>query len=45
MFASWEGFTTQLTQMFKDLEATTTIERKLQNLTQRTLAIEYIIQF
>ena len=29
IFASWNGFTEQLTQMFRDLEATTTAEQKL----------------
>ena len=32
IFASWEGFTIQLTQIFRDLEAIATAERKLQNL-------------
>jgi len=32
-------------QIFRDLEATTTVEQKLQNLVQRTLAIKYITQF
>jgi len=35
----------QLTQIFRDLEATTIAEQKLQNLVQRTLAIKYITQF
>ena len=29
MFLSWEGFIEQLTQIFRDLEVTTTAERKL----------------
>ena len=33
MFLSWNGFAERLTQMFGDLEAITTAERKLQNLT------------
>jgi hypothetical protein len=45
MFASWEGFSTRLTQMFGDPEAETTAERKLQNITQRTSAVEYTTQF
>ena len=34
LFLSWGGFAERLMQMFGDLEATTTVERKLQNLTQ-----------
>ena len=29
LFLSWGGFAEQLTQMFRDLEVTTTAERKL----------------
>jgi len=32
IFASWNGFVEQLTQIFRDPEATTTAEQKLQNL-------------
>ena len=45
IFASQNGFTEQLTQIFRDLEAITTAEQKLQNLVQRTLAIKYTTQF
>jgi len=45
MFASWAGFAERLTQMFGDPEATTTAERGLRNLVQRTSAIEYTTQF
>jgi Retrotransposon gag protein/Zinc knuckle len=45
MFSSWSGFASRLTQMFGDPEATTTAERKLQGLIQRTSAIEYTTQF
>jgi hypothetical protein len=45
MFSSWEGFAERLTQMFGDPEAKTTAERKLQDLVQRTSAIEYTTQF
>ena len=45
MFSSWGGFAERLTQMFGDPEAATTAERKLQNLTQRSSAIEYTTQF
>jgi len=45
MFATWAGFVERLTQMFGDPEATTTAERKLQNLVQRTSTIEYTTQF
>jgi hypothetical protein len=41
IFSSWAGFADRLTQIFRDPEATTTAERKLQNLTQRTSAIDY----
>ena len=45
MFISQNGFTERLTQIFRDLEASTIAERKLQNIVQRTLAIKYIAQF
>jgi len=32
-------------QIFRNLEAITTAEQKLQNLVQRTLVIEYTTQF
>ena len=45
IFASQVGFAERLIQMFGDLEAKTIAERKLQNLMQRILAINYTIQF
>ena len=45
IFASWNRFAERLTQIFRDPKATIIAERKLQNLVQRTLAIEYITQF
>jgi len=29
MFSSWEGFSSQLTQIYSDMEAAMTVERKL----------------
>ena len=45
MFIGQNRFAERLTQIFRDLEATTIAERKLQNLVQRTLAIKYTTQF
>ena len=45
MFLSQNRFIERLTQMFRDLEAVTIVERKLQNLVQYTLAIKYTTQF
>jgi len=45
VFASWNRFIKQLTQIFRDPKATIIAEQKLQNLVQRTLAIKYITQF
>src|SRR6266704_3280539 len=41
MFLSWEGFASQLTQIYGDMEAAMTVERKLLELTQKGSATEY----
>ena len=43
LFFSWGGFIERLTQIFRDLKVTTIAEKKLQSLTQQSLAIEYTI--
>ena len=45
MFLSWEGFVSRLTQMYGDMEAVTTVERKLLELTQKGSATEYTMTF
>ena len=45
IFAEWDNFVNQFTQMFKDPEEEVTAEQQLENLTQRGAATEYITQF
>ena len=45
MFLSWEGFLSQLIQMYGDIEAAMTAERRLSELTQKRSAINYTITF
>src|SRR6266702_139501 len=41
MFLSWEGFASQLTQIYGNMEAAITVKRKLLELTQKGLATKY----
>ena len=43
MFSSWEGFCNRLTQIYSNPKAIATAKYKLQELTQRGLAMDYII--
>ena len=45
MFLNWEGFCNRLTQIYSNFKITITAKYKLQELTQRGLAMDYIIQF
>ena len=45
MFLSWEGFTSQLIQIYSDTEAAMIAERKLLELTQKGLATNYTTIF
>ena len=42
IFLSQDGFIDRLTQIFRDLEVLVIAKRKIQELTQRGLAMEYI---
>src|SRR6266571_1248773 len=45
IFLSWEGFTSQLMQMYGNIEAAMTAKRKLSKLTQKGSATNYTIMF
>ena len=45
MFLSWEGFASQLTQIYGDIEVAVIAERRLSKLTQKGLATDYIMIF
>ena len=45
MFLSWEGFVSRLTQIYSDIEAVTTAERRLLEFMQKGSATDYIIIF
>ena len=45
IFLSWDGFASQLTQMFNDLKAVMIVKWKLLELTQKGSAINYTMMF
>src|SRR6266568_8950321 len=45
MFSSWEGFLSQLTQIYNNIETVITAERKLSKLMQKGSATKYTITF
>ena len=45
MFLSWEGFVSQLTQIYSDIEAAIITKKKLLEFMQKGSAMEYIIMF
>ena len=45
IFLSWEGFASQLTQIYSDIKAAATTERKLSELTQKGLVTDYTMMF
>ena len=45
MFLSWEGFVSQLIQIYNDIEVAIIMERRLSELTQKGLITDYTIIF
>src|SRR6266571_9002828 len=45
MFLSWEGFASQLTQIYGNMEAAITVKRKLLELTQKGSVTDYTMIF
>ena len=45
IFLNWERFISQLTQIYGDIEAAMTVERKLLEFTQKGSATKYTIMF